>query len=193
MKSYRCLQLDTFVCALSCSVVSDSLWPLQAPLSMGFSRQEYWSRLSFPPLMDLPDPGIKPASPMFPALTGGFFTAEPPLALWKQCVAGDMGKISVNFSWTNKQIPHSLIFDSQKSHFWYLLFSYQWKIEKWIEIDIEMLPSADYRNHENNNFISFDHCAIPSGLVEYPISFYLPHFIVSAFSYYWNGRIFSLS
>ena len=32
----------------------------QAPLSMGFSRQEYWSRLPFPPPGDLPDPGIKP-------------------------------------------------------------------------------------------------------------------------------------
>ena len=35
----------------------------QAPLSMGFSRQEYWSELPFPSQGDLPDPGIKPASP----------------------------------------------------------------------------------------------------------------------------------
>ena len=35
---------------------------LQAPLSMGFSRQEYWSGLPFPPPGDLPDPGIKPES-----------------------------------------------------------------------------------------------------------------------------------
>ena len=34
----------------------------QAPLSMGFSRQEYWSRLPFPPLGDLPNPGIEPMS-----------------------------------------------------------------------------------------------------------------------------------
>ena len=47
----------------------------QAPLSMGFSRQEYWSRLPFPSPGDLPDPGIKPASP---ALACGFFTTEPP-------------------------------------------------------------------------------------------------------------------
>ncbi|KAM9681228.1 cilia- and flagella-associated protein 100 isoform 3-T4 [Dama dama] len=40
----------------------------QAPLSMGFSRQEYWSRLPFPPPGDLPDPGIKPASLTSPAL-----------------------------------------------------------------------------------------------------------------------------
>ena len=35
----------------------------QAPLSMGFSRQEYWSGVPFPPPGDLPDPGIKPRSP----------------------------------------------------------------------------------------------------------------------------------
>ena len=40
----------------------------QAPLSVGFSRQEYWSRLPFPPRGDLPDPGIEPSSPKSPAL-----------------------------------------------------------------------------------------------------------------------------
>ena len=35
----------------------------QAPLSMRFSRQEYWSGLSFPPPGDLPDPGVEPRSP----------------------------------------------------------------------------------------------------------------------------------
>ena len=40
---------------------------------MGFSRQEYWSGLPFPPPGDPPDPGIKPVSP---ALAGGFFTTE---------------------------------------------------------------------------------------------------------------------
>ena len=43
----------------------------QAPMSMGFSRLEHWSELPVPPPGDLPDPGIKPASP---ALAGGFFT-----------------------------------------------------------------------------------------------------------------------
>jgi len=47
----------------------------QAPLSMGFSRQEYWSGLPFPSAGDLPGPGIEPASP---ALAGGFLTTEPP-------------------------------------------------------------------------------------------------------------------
>ena len=39
----------------------------QVPLSMGFSRQAYWSGLPFPPPGDLPDPGIEPSSPAFPA------------------------------------------------------------------------------------------------------------------------------
>ena len=54
-----------------------TLWTaaLQAPLSMGFSRQEYWSGLPFPSPGDLPDPGIKPMSP---ALAGRFFTTAPP-------------------------------------------------------------------------------------------------------------------
>ena len=52
---------------VSDSVVSDSfgtLWTVahQAPLSMGFSREEYWSGLPFPPPGNLPDPGIEPAS-----------------------------------------------------------------------------------------------------------------------------------
>ena len=47
----------------------------QAPLSMGFPRQEYWSGLPFLSPEYLPDPGIKPSSP---ALTGRFVTTEPP-------------------------------------------------------------------------------------------------------------------
>ena len=46
----------------------------QAPLSMRFSRQEYWSGLPCPPPGDLPDPGIEPASLMSPALAGRSFT-----------------------------------------------------------------------------------------------------------------------
>ena len=46
----------------------------QAPLSMEFSRQEYWSGLPFPTPGDLLDPGITPASLASPASAGGFFT-----------------------------------------------------------------------------------------------------------------------
>ena len=58
------------VCVLSHVQLFVTPWTVahQAPLSMGFSRQEYWSGLPFPSPGDLPDPGIEPASP---ALAGG--------------------------------------------------------------------------------------------------------------------------
>ena len=49
----------------------------QASVSMGFSSQGYWSGLPFPPPGDLPNPAIKPISPVSPALAGEFFTTEP--------------------------------------------------------------------------------------------------------------------
>ena len=49
----------------------------QAPLSMEFSRQEYWSGLPFPPPGYLPDPEIEPISLASPALSGGLFTTVP--------------------------------------------------------------------------------------------------------------------
>ena len=59
-----------------------ALWTVacQAPLSMGFSRQEYWSGLPCSPPGDLPDPGIKPSSFKYSALTGKFFTTN---ATWE--------------------------------------------------------------------------------------------------------------
>ena len=73
---FRDVKLQLF----SRSVVSNSfvtLWTIahQAPLSMGFLRQEYWSGLPFPSPVDLPNTGIEPPSP---ALVGRFFTTEPP-------------------------------------------------------------------------------------------------------------------
>ena len=68
-------------CMLSCSVMSAVAH--QAPLSMRFSRQKYWSRLPFPSPRDLPNPRIMSAGdPMSPALAGGFFTTEPPGKQW---------------------------------------------------------------------------------------------------------------
>ena len=64
------------------SVVSKFLRPyeltvaLQAPLSMGFSRQEYWSGLPCPPSEDLPHPGIEPVPHMSPILASRFFTTS---------------------------------------------------------------------------------------------------------------------
>ena len=57
----------------------------QAPLSMGFSRQEYWSGLPCPSPGDLPDPGIEPMSLMSPALADGFFTTS---ATWEAPISG---------------------------------------------------------------------------------------------------------
>ena len=60
--------------------MSDSRNPMdcthQAPLSMEFFRQEYWNGLPFPFPANFPDPGIKSASPVSPALADGIFTTE---------------------------------------------------------------------------------------------------------------------
>ena len=65
------------------SVMSNSLTPWtvahQAPLSMEFSRQEYWSGLTCPPPGDLPDPGIEPTSLMSLALIGRWVLSS---AIW---------------------------------------------------------------------------------------------------------------
>ena len=70
-------------CILSCFRLFQffvTLWTAacQAPLSMGFPRQEYWSGLPFPPLGDLPDRGTEPTSPASPALQAGSLSTEPP-------------------------------------------------------------------------------------------------------------------
>ena len=61
---------------LTCIRLFVTLWTIacQAPLSMGFPGQEYWSELPLPSPGNLPNPGIEPASP---TLAGGFFTTEP--------------------------------------------------------------------------------------------------------------------
>ena len=70
------------VCAqlLNCVRLFATPWIVacQAPLSMEFPRQEYWSGMSFPTQGDLPDSGIKPASLVSPVLAGRFFTTVPP-------------------------------------------------------------------------------------------------------------------
>ena len=63
----------------------------QAPMSMGFSRQEYWSELPCHPPGDLPDPGIEPASLMAPALADGFFTTS---ATWEATCEEGRGRRS---------------------------------------------------------------------------------------------------
>ena len=68
---------------------------LQAPLSRGFFKQEYWSGLPCPPPGDLPNPGIQPASLMSPSFAGKFFITDPLVAQSEEsaCNAGDLGSI----------------------------------------------------------------------------------------------------
>ena len=79
MSVSRVQQSDAYMPCV-CSVVSDSATPWtaahQAPLSVGFPRQEYCSGLSFTPPGDLPDPGIESVSLTSPALASRFFTTS---------------------------------------------------------------------------------------------------------------------
>ena len=79
--SSHCLLFSVHACVLSSFShvqLFESPWTLahQAPLSMGCSRQEYWSGLPCPPPGQLPNPTIKPSSLTLPALAGGFFTTS---------------------------------------------------------------------------------------------------------------------
>ena len=94
---------------VSCSVVSDSATPWtvahQAPLSKGFSRQEYWNGLLCPPPGDLPNPGIKLRSP---TLQADSLLSEPPRKLIDKVnkpVAYKYNKSSWSYD-TTKMIPN---------------------------------------------------------------------------------------
>ena len=88
--------LSLHACMLSCFShvrLFGTPWTIahQATLSMGFSRQEYWSGLLFLSLGDLPSPGIEPTSLMSPALAGWFFTT---VTTWQALVIS--GKRELN-------------------------------------------------------------------------------------------------
>ena len=85
MLSWKKKKKRTYVCekseSVSCLVVSDPVtpWtvPTSPPLSMEFSRQEYWRGLPYSTPGNLPDPGIRLMPPASPALQADFFTSEP--------------------------------------------------------------------------------------------------------------------
>ena len=90
-----------------------ALWTVahQASLSMGFSRQEYWSGLPCPPPRNLPNPGIEPTSLMSPALAGRFFTTS---ATWEaisttQTKARSLWNSSVIFQHLNKASGYEIL------------------------------------------------------------------------------------
>ena len=94
-----------------------TLWTVahQTPVSMEFSRQEYWSGLPCPPPWDLPDPGIKPESP---ALTGVFF------------ITGPLGKPSHEPTVGQNHLPQSpLYIKCRRTHVIYRMLYWKWKTE----------------------------------------------------------------
>ena len=62
----------------------------QTPLCVGYPRQECWSGLPFPSPRDLPDPGIRPRSPVF---AGGLFISEPPGEAWIRDTLSEKSKM----------------------------------------------------------------------------------------------------
>ena len=94
---------------LRCVLLFATSWTVahQAPPSMGFSRQEYWSGLPCPPPGDLPDPGIKPVSP---ALVGGFYTTAPP----GKMAYSPLKNLSICFH------LQTSLFGAASSHLWYV-------------------------------------------------------------------------
>ena len=77
LRMHACM-LSHFSSVQLCATLWTVAW--QAPLSMGFSREEYWSGLPCPPPGDLPNPGIEPSVFTSPALAGRFFTTS---TTWK--------------------------------------------------------------------------------------------------------------
>ena len=124
-----------------------TLWTIahQAPLSMGFSRQEYWSVLPCPPPGDLPDPGMEPVSP---ALAGGLFTTWASLVAqmvknlpairetWVRFLAGKI-------PWRRKWKP-TLVFLPGESHGQRSLSGYSPRDHKELDMTERLTFHLDY-------------------------------------------------
>ena len=131
----------------SCLFVTPWTVARQAPLSMGFSRQEYWSGLPCPPPGDLPDPGIEPASLMSPALANGIFTTSAP---WEAQYTWLL-TMSAGHSWlllasmTNRFTPCLTVPQGYASSWTLCLLAYQVITMSWrsvvSNVDITKIPS----------------------------------------------------
>ena len=99
------LGTECVLSCFSCVQLFATLWtvPRQAPLSMGFSRQEYQSGLPCPTPGYLPYPGIEPVSLVSPALAGGFFTTRP---TWEAQV---QSKYAINISCCHYYLYHHVL------------------------------------------------------------------------------------
>ena len=112
--------------------VLSGIWPFatlwtaacQTPLSMVFSRQEYWGGLPFPTPGDLPTPGMEPTSPSSPLLAGRFFTTWKPAII--QFHASDLHNCeSILFFVLNNHISANLIWQPQEINTtYYCYFNY---------------------------------------------------------------------
>ena len=106
----------------SCVQLCVTPWTVahQAPLSMGFSRQECWSGFPMPPPGALPDPGMEPTSLMSPVLADGFFTTS---ATWEALA----NSISVPFFWLYwdiTDITYCLSSRCEHTSIWYTFYLY---------------------------------------------------------------------
>ena len=118
------------VCVCVCSAMPDSVTPWtvvhQTPLSMEFSRQEYWSGVPFPTPGDRPKPGIEPESFVSPALAGRFFFTTsaaweaPYYGGWVQKVSEEteIGSSPFITFWTHRwqNIISTIFYSIQASH-----------------------------------------------------------------------------
>ena len=112
------------VCVLSRVWLFTTSWTVahQAPLSMGFPRQENWSYLTFPSPGDLPDPGIKPASFVSPTLChleSHFYV-----------------KMDLMHSWLGKVLPLPLLFLTIPEYLVLMRFGYLIQRRQWHPIEI---------------------------------------------------------
>ena len=136
----------------------------QLPLSMGFSRQEYWGGL--PSSRDLPNPGFKLTSLMSPALAGGFFTIsiiceawdiitgllkgwkggseQERFELWGPNSAENQ---SVHLASSNWKIPHFILITHQISTTW-----------KWFKLTLQLLQNFTAEKREANTSYQFQIC-----------------------------------
>ena len=104
-------------CVLSCVWLFATTWTVahKAPLSMEFSRQEYWSGLPFPSPGNLSDPGIKPESPTLPA----YWRLSETLHMWQKSL------ISISCFYNYYQISSSHVW------MWELDYKESWVLKNW--------------------------------------------------------------
>ena len=103
----------------------------QAPLFMGFSRQEYWRELPFPSPGDPPNPGIEPTFSCGSCIAGRFFTAEPPGKPKRNHDQNLLGIVSV-WELGLKMLPQPFDLWDPGRRFPEREKNVQWKMRKWI-------------------------------------------------------------